>query len=110
LSAPHCHALRLPFEAVPDPAGLPDLWIEDMSVPSSHPLAERPRATASTRPARDVRRVLHRYDDGSCDLIVVADRHRWGGYALAGLTAVGAGLSAAGPLTQRRRSASAGPA
>ncbi|PIM67258.1 peptide synthetase [Streptomyces sp. JV178] len=101
--------MRLPFEAVPDLAGLPNLWIEDVSVPSSHPLAERRRATELARPAGDVRRVLLRYGDGSCDLIVVADRHRWGGHVLADLTAVGGGLSAAGASPGAESSPGSGP-
>ncbi|KOG39887.1 peptide synthetase [Streptomyces resistomycificus] len=57
-----------------EPTGRQGLWIEDVPVPSTDPLAERRRATELARPARGPRRVLLRYADGLSDLIVVAPR------------------------------------
>ncbi|MFD3841754.1 amino acid adenylation domain-containing protein [Streptomyces sp. NPDC058642] len=54
--------------------GRPGLWIEDVPVPATDPLAERRRATELARPACGPRRVLLRYADGLSDLIVVAPR------------------------------------
>ncbi|SNX56806.1 amino acid adenylation domain-containing protein [Streptomyces sp. TLI_55] len=87
LHATHCHALRVRPGHSPDPASRPGLWIEDISVPATDPLAERRRDTELARPARDPRTVLLRYADGLCDLIVVAPRGRWDRTALNRLAA-----------------------
>ncbi|NGO49391.1 AMP-binding protein, partial [Streptomyces sp. YC419] len=79
------------------------MWIEDVPVPSSHPLAEHRRSAELARPAKDLRRVLLRYTDGSCDLIVVAHRNRWGSTALTGLTATETAASAPGRETSGHR-------
>ncbi|MCD9875955.1 non-ribosomal peptide synthetase [Streptomyces guryensis] len=85
--ATHCHALRVRSGHSPDPARRPGLWIEDVPVPATDPLAERRRATELARPGRDPRQVLLRYADGLCDLIVVAPRGRWDRAALNRLAA-----------------------
>lgn len=87
LPAAHCHALRVRPGHSPDPASRPGLWIEDLSVPATDPLAERRRAIELARPARDPRTVLLRYADGLCDLVVVAPRRRWDRIALSRLAA-----------------------
>src|SRR5207248_2180043 len=63
------------------------LWIEDISVPATDPLAERRRAAELARPSREPRRVLLRYAEGLSDLIVVAPRGRWDRTALNRLAA-----------------------
>ena len=71
----------------PDPACTPGLWIEDVTAPAAAPLAARRRPTDLARPSRGPRRVLLRYADGLCDLIVVAPRGRWDRTALNRLAA-----------------------
>ncbi|RPF31434.1 amino acid adenylation domain-containing protein [Streptomyces sp. TLI_185] len=85
--ATHCHALRVRSGHSSDPARRPGLWIEDLSVPATDPLAERRRATELARPGRDPRSVLLRYADGLSDLVVVAPRGRWDRTALNRLAA-----------------------
>ncbi|WP_308402800.1 amino acid adenylation domain-containing protein [Streptomyces sp. AC550_RSS872] len=87
LHATHCHALRVRSGHSPDPARRPGLWIEDVPVPATAPLAERRRAVELARPSRDPRQVLLRYADGLSDLIVVASRGRWDRTALNRLAA-----------------------
>ncbi|MDX3231801.1 amino acid adenylation domain-containing protein [Streptomyces sp. ME19-01-6] len=58
-----------------------------MPVTAAHPLAERRRATELARPAHTSRRVLLRYADGPCDLILVAPRDRFDRAALVRLAA-----------------------
>ncbi|MFF5369816.1 amino acid adenylation domain-containing protein [Streptomyces sp. NPDC013187] len=87
LHATHCHALRVRSCPSREPAPRPGLWIEDIAVPATDPLAERRRATELARPSRDPRSVLLRYADGFSDLIVVAPRGRWDRTALARLAA-----------------------
>jgi amino acid adenylation domain-containing protein len=87
LHATHCHALRVRSGHAPCPADRPGLWIEDLAVPATDPLAERRRATELARPSRHPRSVLLRYADGLSDLIVVAPRERWDRTALARLAA-----------------------
>ncbi|MFB6849845.1 amino acid adenylation domain-containing protein [Streptomyces sp. NPDC056373] len=87
LHAAHCHALRVRSGPSPDPAPWPGLWIEDIAVPATDPLAERRRAAELARPSRDPRSVLLRYADGLTDLIVVAPRGRWDRTALTRLAA-----------------------
>ncbi|MDO0915179.1 amino acid adenylation domain-containing protein [Streptomyces sp. DT2A-34] len=84
---PQCHALRVRSGHFPDPAGRPGLWIEDVSVAATDPLAQRRRATELARPSRGPRTVLLRYTDGLSDLIVVAPRGRWDRTALGRLAA-----------------------
>ncbi|MGW1715510.1 non-ribosomal peptide synthetase [Streptomyces sp. NPDC002156] len=72
----HAHAIRVRSAHFPESAGDRGLWIEDVPVPATDPLAERRRATELARPAHDTRRVLLRYADGVCDLIVVTRRGR----------------------------------
>ncbi|WP_030044767.1 hypothetical protein, partial [Streptomyces resistomycificus] len=68
LPAPaHCHAMRVRPASSQEPTGRQGLWIEDVPVPSTDPLAERRRATELARPARGPRRVLLRYADGLSD-------------------------------------------
>ncbi|MFE7835604.1 amino acid adenylation domain-containing protein [Streptomyces sp. NPDC057474] len=95
--AARCHAVRVRSDRSPDPAALPGLWIEDVPVPAADPLAERLRHAELARPADAPRKVLLRYADGPCDLIVVAPRDRWDRTAL-GRLAVG---DSAGPRTAR---------
>ncbi|MFI8829598.1 amino acid adenylation domain-containing protein [Streptomyces afghaniensis] len=57
-----------------EPTGRQGVWIDDLPLPSTGPLAERRRATELARPARTPRRVQLRYADGLSDLIVVAPR------------------------------------
>ncbi|NUQ98766.1 MAG: amino acid adenylation domain-containing protein [Streptomyces sp.] len=74
--------MRVRPDHSPDPASRPGLWIEDISVPATDPLAERRRAAELARPGREPRQVLLRYADGLYDLIVVAPRGRWDRTAL----------------------------
>jgi amino acid adenylation domain-containing protein len=77
LPAPaRCHAIRVRSAHFPESVGDQRLWIEDVPVPATDPLAERRRATELARPVRDIRRVLLRYADGVTDLIVVSRRGR----------------------------------
>ncbi|MFE7275975.1 amino acid adenylation domain-containing protein [Streptomyces sp. NPDC057623] len=85
--AARCHAVRVRPERPPYPTALPDLWIEDVPVPASDPLAERRRAIELARPADRPRKVLLRYADGPCDLILVAPRDQWDRAALGRLAA-----------------------
>ncbi|MDX2556067.1 non-ribosomal peptide synthetase [Streptomyces stelliscabiei] len=88
LAAARCHAVRVRSDRSPGPAEPPGLWTEDVPVPAAHPLAERRRHAELARPAEAPRKVLLRYADGPCDLIVVAPRDRWNRTAL-GLLAAG---------------------
>nr|WP_198151303.1 non-ribosomal peptide synthetase [Kibdelosporangium sp. MJ126-NF4]CEL14442.1 non-ribosomal peptide synthetase [Kibdelosporangium sp. MJ126-NF4]CTQ88807.1 non-ribosomal peptide synthetase [Kibdelosporangium sp. MJ126-NF4] len=65
------HALCVRLTAPIDTRGM---WVEDMTVPATDPLAARRRAVELSRPAADVRCVLLRYTDGLSDLVVVAPR------------------------------------
>ncbi|WP_369166905.1 amino acid adenylation domain-containing protein [Streptomyces sp. R28] len=85
--AAHCHAVRVRSDRSPYPTAPPGLWIEDVPVPAADPLAERRRAAELARPADGLRRVLLRYADGPCDLILVAPRDQWDGTALGRLAA-----------------------
>ncbi|MES5820838.1 amino acid adenylation domain-containing protein [Streptomyces sp. RG80] len=85
--APHCHALRVRWDHSQEPAHRPGLWIEELPIPATDPLAERRRGTELARPSRNPRSVLLRYADGLSDLIVVAPRGRWDRTALARLAA-----------------------
>ncbi|MCX5335944.1 amino acid adenylation domain-containing protein [Streptomyces sp. NBC_00140] len=87
LHATHCHALRVRSGRSQDPAHRPGLWIDDVPVPATDPLAERRRGTELARPSQSPRSVLLRYADGLSDLIVVAPRGRWDRTALARLAA-----------------------
>ncbi|WP_415924137.1 amino acid adenylation domain-containing protein [Streptomyces sp. AK08-02] len=69
-----CHAIRVRSARFPESVGDRELWIEDVPVPATDPLAERRRAIELARPADDIRRVLLRYADGVSDLIVVSRR------------------------------------
>ncbi|MFF7646153.1 amino acid adenylation domain-containing protein [Streptomyces canus] len=77
--AAHCHALRLRLPGMTD---RPGLWVEDVPVPATAPLAARRRAVELARPADRPRTVLLRYADGLSDLIVVAPRGHFGRTAL----------------------------
>ncbi|MGW3645392.1 non-ribosomal peptide synthetase [Streptomyces sp. NPDC000878] len=85
--AARCHAVRVRSDRSPGPAALPGLWIEDVPVPAADPLAERRRHAELARPADVPRKVLLRYADGPCDLIVVAPRDQWDRTALQRLAA-----------------------
>ncbi|MGW6911282.1 non-ribosomal peptide synthetase [Streptomyces sp. NPDC054940] len=85
--AARCHAVRVRSDSSPYPTAPPGLWIEEVPVPAADPRAERRRAAELARPADGPRRVLLRYADGSCDLILVAPRDRWGRTALGRLAA-----------------------
>ncbi|MFE1834093.1 non-ribosomal peptide synthetase [Streptomyces sviceus] len=85
--AARCHAMRVRSARLPYPTALPGLWIEDMPVSAADPLAELRRATEIARPADGLRRVLLRYADGPCDLILVAPRDQWDRTALGRLAA-----------------------
>ncbi len=61
--------------------------MDDVPVPAADPLAERRRAAELARPADGLRRVLLRYADGPCDLILVAPRDQWDRTALGRLAA-----------------------
>ncbi|MFK4099048.1 amino acid adenylation domain-containing protein [Streptomyces sp. NPDC019531] len=83
--AARCHAVRVRSDRSPYPTAPPGLWIEDIPVPAADPLAERRRAAELARPTEGLRRVLLRYADGSCDLVLVAARDQWDRAALARL-------------------------
>ncbi|WP_405669725.1 non-ribosomal peptide synthetase [Streptomyces sp. NBC_01530] len=85
--AARCHAVRVRSDRSPYPTAPPGLWIEDVPAPAADPLAERRRATELARPAEGLRRVLLRYADGLCDLVLVAARDRWDRAALGRLAA-----------------------
>ncbi|MFE0254762.1 non-ribosomal peptide synthetase [Streptomyces sp. NPDC059010] len=85
--AARCHAVRIRSDRSPYPTAPPGLWIEDVPVPAADPLAERRRAAELARPADGLRRVLLRYADGPCDLILVAPRDQWDRAALGRLAA-----------------------
>ncbi|MFE6618151.1 amino acid adenylation domain-containing protein [Streptomyces sp. NPDC057740] len=89
--AARCHAVRVRSDRSPFPTAPLDLWIEDVPVPATDPLAERRRAAELARPVEGLRRVLLRYADGLCDLVLVAARDRWDRAAL-GRLAVGASV------------------
>ncbi|WP_181800428.1 non-ribosomal peptide synthetase [Streptomyces ipomoeae] len=86
--AARCHAVRVRSDRSPHPTAPPGLWIEDVPVPATDPLAERRRAAELARPTEGLRRVLLRYADGACDLVLVAARDQWDRAAL-GRLAVG---------------------
>ncbi|QKZ16007.1 non-ribosomal peptide synthetase [Streptomyces chartreusis] len=86
--AARCHAVRIRSEHLPHPTAPPGLWIEDVPVPATHPLAERRRAGELARPTEGLRSVLLRYADDTCDLVLVAARDQWDRAAL-GRLAVG---------------------
>ncbi|QYX81965.1 amino acid adenylation domain-containing protein [Streptomyces akebiae] len=101
-SAARCHAVRVRSDRSPDLAALPGVWIEDVPVPAADPLAERLRHAELARPADAPRRVLLRYTDGPCDLVVVAPRDPWDRTALGRL----ATQDLSGPRTDRAASPS----
>ncbi|MFF9774078.1 non-ribosomal peptide synthetase [Streptomyces sp. NPDC013978] len=86
-SAARCHAVRVRSDCSPDLATLPGVWIEDVPLPAADPRAERLRHAELARPADAPRRVLLRYTDGPCDLVVVAPRDGWDRTALGRLAA-----------------------
>ncbi|MFF4054415.1 amino acid adenylation domain-containing protein [Streptomyces sp. NPDC001668] len=86
-SAARCHAVRVRSDRFRYPAVPPGLWVEDVPVPAADPLAERRRTVELARPADEPRRVLLRYADGACDLILVAPRDQWDRTALGRLAA-----------------------
>ncbi|KUO02936.1 peptide synthetase [Streptomyces caeruleatus] len=88
------------------------MWIEDVPVPATDPLAERRRAAELARPAEGLRRVLLRYADGSCDLVLVAARDQWDRAALGRLAAGASVAPEAGASvgTQAGRTATTAPA
>jgi len=69
-----CHAIRVRPAHVPESVGDQGLWIEDVPVAASDPLAERRRTIELARATHDIRRGLLRYADGVSDLIVVSRR------------------------------------
>ncbi|MEU6223137.1 amino acid adenylation domain-containing protein [Streptomyces sp. NPDC047042] len=83
--AARCHAVSVRLDHSSYPTAPPGLWIEDVPVPATHPLAERRRAGELARPAEGLRRVLLRYTDGTCELVLVAARDQWDRAALARL-------------------------
>ncbi|MDX2546320.1 non-ribosomal peptide synthetase [Streptomyces sp. WI04-05B] len=107
LSAARCHAVRVRSDRSPNTATPAGLWTEDVPVPAADALAERRRAVELARPASGPRRVLLRYADGPCDLIVVAPRDQWDRTALAHMAA---GESVDSGDTPTRRPVPGGPA
>ncbi|MFF7791556.1 amino acid adenylation domain-containing protein [Streptomyces sp. NPDC007991] len=85
--AARCHAVRVRTDGSPSQKAPSGLWIEDVPVPATDPLAERRRAAELARPTDTLRKVLLRYADGPCDLILVAAREQWGRTALGRLAA-----------------------
>ncbi|MFE7296895.1 amino acid adenylation domain-containing protein [Streptomyces sp. NPDC057579] len=85
--AARCHAVRVRADRSPFPTTASGLWTEDVPVPAADLLAERRRAAELGRPATELRRVLLRYADGLCDLILVAPRDRFDRTALRRLAA-----------------------
>ncbi|MFF5965076.1 amino acid adenylation domain-containing protein [Streptomyces collinus] len=107
--AARCHAVRIRSDRSPYPTAPPGLWIEDVPVPATDPLAERRRAGEVARPTEGLRRVLLRYADGTCDLVLVAARDQWDRRAL-GRLAVGESVQPnAGESVEPNAGESAGP-
>lgn len=94
----------------PDSAAPAGLWTEDVPVPAADALAERRRAVELARPTSGPRRVLLRYADGLCDLIVVAPRDQWDRTALARLTTGESTRSVESGAANTRRPVPEGPA